>query len=525
MRRCRSRPVRAANAQARELFFLPQTRLRVLAVALLLGACCWLTSVQQAGARDVTELGDGLIAEAIERHIVSETVLAPEAVEIQVEEGIVILSGAVNNLLQKSQVRQIAESIRGVRSVVDTVVVKPVVRDSAAIARDVRRSLAQLPPGSDLNVSVAVKGGSVTLTGQAESWVLSGLAVQTAMGINGVVEVIDQIDVKSRLDRDDEDVAQDIRHRLAADLYVDASQINVSVADGKVTLEGIVGTAAEKRRAAESAWMSGVESVDDRQLVVDWREVNRLRRSSPYVPRSDADILKAVQAALQMDPRVNTANPKVAVENGVVTLSGAVDTLYAKQVAEQDARSTTGVWRVQNDLQLRYRSFPPPDEVAAMINDVFRRDAELHAADIGVAVEENHARLSGVVPSMGLKVRAGNIASQMEGVLTLDNQIRVAARSDRLSDAVITAAIKEELLWSPYVDGDRIFVTVTDGQALLQGAAADRFVAHMAVQNAFEGGAAAVRAELVLDDGSTFDQRFATDDYRFRSGGLFRFRP
>ena len=44
--------------------------------------------------------------------------------------GIVILSGSVNNLLQKIWVQKIAESIRAVRSVIDTVMVKPVIRDN-----------------------------------------------------------------------------------------------------------------------------------------------------------------------------------------------------------------------------------------------------------------------------------------------------------------------------------------------------------------------------------------------------------
>lgn len=518
MRKCQSSAAAAANVQVSGLF-VPQASRWMLALTVLLAVSM---TAHQTAARQPS---DSDIEQAIARHILMETVLAPEVIDIHVKDGIVMLSGAVNNLLQKSQVREIAESIRGVRSVVDTMDVKPSVRDSAVIARDVRRSLAQLPAHSGLEVSALVDGSQVTLTGRADSWVLSGLAVQTAMGVNGVSEVVDQIEVQARLDRDDADVAQDIRLRLAADLYVDAAQIDVAVDAGKVTLTGVVGTPAEKRRAAESAWMSGVESVDDRGLKVDWRESDRLRRDSPYVPRSDAAILKAVQAALQMDPRINTANPKVAVETGVVTLSGAVDTLYAKQVAEADARATTGVWRVQNQLQLRYRAFPPPDELAEMIKDVFRRDAELHAADISVAVDRNHVRLSGTVATMGQKVRAENIASQIEGVLTLDNQLSVAVRAKRPSDADITAAIQDELFWSPYVDGDRISVTVTDGQAVLKGSATGRFVVHMAVQNAFEGGATGVRTELILDDGSIFDEHFTRDSYHFRSGGLFRFRP
>ncbi len=47
----------------------------------------------------------------------------------------------------------------------------------------------------------------------------------------------------------------------------------------------------------------------------------------------------------------------------------------------------------------------------------------------------------------------------------------------------------------------------------------------VALQKAFEGGAAAVRTELIRDDGSIFDEHFTRASYRLRSGGLFRFRP
>ena len=471
------------------------------------------------------ELTDDTIRRSIERHVVAETALSPDQVDITVKDGIAMLSGSVNNLLQKSRVRQFAESIRGVRSVVDTVVVKSVIREKDAIARDVRDNLAQIPPDRGLDVSVSVDRGIVTLKGTADSWVLSRLAVYQAMSIKGVLEVVNQINVKTRLERDDPDIALDVKRRLAADLYVDDALIEVTVKDGRVTLEGIVGTAAEKRRAAENAWISGVVAVDDRHLMVDWRKKDRMRRDSPYVRQTDQAILQAVKDALLMDPRVNAYNPDVSVVNGAVTLSGAVDTLYAKQAAEDDAINTTGVWRVDNQLQLRYRSFPPDNEVEAMIEDVFQRDAELHNLEIDVAVKDNHVGLSGTVDSMGQKVRAENIASQIEGVLTLDNRLTVKAKADIISDADIKAAIVDELFWSPYVDSDRIGVTVKDGQAVLKGTAASRFVAHTAVQNAFEGGAKTVRTKLVLDDGSTMNELFGEETYQFRLGRIFSFRP
>ena len=448
--------------------------------------------------------GDSDIRRSVRRYITTETSIAPENLEIHVKDGIVVLSGTVSNLLQQDQAGRIAESVRGVRSVVDNTRVQPVVRDDGAIARDVRAALPRLSSDRKAEINVDVSGGVVTLEGTADSWVLSRLAVRRAMSVRGVTKIVNRIDVSPGLHRSDEAIDADIERRLFADLHVDASNVEVAVRNGRVTLSGTVTTAAEKRRAAENAWIAGVVSVDDRQLRVKWPDETQMKRASPYIHLSDPEILRAVKDALRMDPRITAANPVVSVDNGAVRLSGVVDTLYAKRAAEADALNTTGVWKVDNQLELRYRAFPPDQDVARMIRDVFRRDAELHARNIQIAVKDNHIRLSGSIPTMGQKVRAENIAAQIEGVLTLDNQIRVDAPEKKASDADLKAAIQDELFWSPYVDSDRITVTVAGGQAVLTGRATDRFAARIAVLNAFEGGARSVRARLAMETGETF---------------------
>jgi osmotically-inducible protein OsmY len=238
----------------------------------------------------------------------------------------------------------------------------------------------------------------------------------------------------------------------------------------------------------------------------------RMRHPSPYVHQPDREVVRAVEDALLMDPRVNAANPTVSVTNGAVTLSGVVDTLYAKQAAQEDALNTTGVWKVDNQLQLRYRAFPTDDEIEHMIRDVLSRDAELYDQPIQVAVDDNHVTMAGSVQTEGQKVRATNIISQVDGVLTLDNRIRAAAGTDGddSGDAEISAAVSEQLFWSPYVYSDAITVTVTDGRVDLKGKAANRFVGRIAVSNAFEGGARSVHTRLRLDSGGIMAEHFTS---------------
>ena len=92
-------------------------------------------------------------------------------------------------------------------------------------------------------------------------------------------------------------------------------------------------------------------------------------------------------------------------------------------------------------------------------------------------------------------------------------------------DTEIADDIMDELFWSPYVDSDRIGVTVKNGQAALIGTAASRFAANAAVQNAFEGGAKTVQTKLVLDDGSVVAELYRAESYRFLPNPIPSFLP
>lgn len=69
------------------------------------------------------------------------------------------------------------------------------------------------------------------------------------------------------------------------------------------------------------------------------------------------------------------------------------------------------------------------------------------------------------------------------------------------SDAEIRADIKDQLAWSPFVDAERIIVTVEDGVATLTGSVVSWAAMDAATENAFEGGATWVRNRLEVEPG------------------------
>jgi osmotically-inducible protein OsmY len=72
-----------------------------------------------------------------------------------------------------------------------------------------------------------------------------------------------------------------------------------------------------------------------------------------HVARSDAEIADDVRNRLVWDNWVDANRINVQVRNGVVTLSGEVDSIVEKRAAGDDAWDTPGVKDVINDLTIR----------------------------------------------------------------------------------------------------------------------------------------------------------------------------
>jgi osmotically-inducible protein OsmY len=86
--------------------------------------------------------------------------------------------------------------------------------------------------------------------------------------------------------RSDERIKDDINDRLSDDPFVDASEIDVTVENGEVTLTGTVKNRGDKRRSEDLAEaVSGVKNVEVRLRVQDERYDTGFGKSS-YVSNS-----------------------------------------------------------------------------------------------------------------------------------------------------------------------------------------------------------------------------------------------
>ncbi|MGO4890929.1 BON domain-containing protein [Flavobacterium sp. W21_SRS_FM6] len=126
--------------------------------------------------------------------------------------------------------------------------------------------------------------------------------------------------------------------------------INTDVQNGKVILTGKVESKVDKALAEELvADLDGVTSVVNELTVVNEDEDND---SEMMVTLKDAKVETVVKTKLLMESEVSGTDIEVEVNQGVVTLSGTVDSDAELDLAEAIAKNTTDVTEVVNNLKL-----------------------------------------------------------------------------------------------------------------------------------------------------------------------------
>lgn len=475
------------------------------------------------------ELSDQGISDAIELDLLTDRAVLADRIDVLTNEGIVRLSGHVNNLLAKERAERIAETVRGVRSVVNTIEVVALQRPNADLRQDIKDALLANPATESYEIDVKAEAGAVTLTGKVSSWQEKNLAEKVAKRIRGVIRVENDLQIRYEEARSDADIRADVEQALRWNRLVDNALIQVAVDDGTVKLTGKVGSLAEKRQARFDAWTAGVKDVDDTGLTVAYWARDDQLRTDKYGVKSDAAVTDAIKKALVYDPRVASFNVEVSAASGIATLRGAVESLGAKRAAAETARNTVGVWRVRNLIKVRPDGPPADATIESRVRNALQRDPYIEPYGVESSVTNGVVYLSGVVSSYFEKAQAEDVVSDVNGTVSVVNNLRVAnSRLPLLYDPFIADyypydydwysyapappfkadwAIREdidsEMWWSPFVDADEVAVSVDNGVATLTGDVDSFLERNAAIENAYEGGAVAVIDKINVEYGPT----------------------
>lgn len=457
------------------------------------------------------------IQTAIERAFVRDPAVPAPRLQVDVQQGVVTLSGAMSDLLAWQRATSIARETLGVRSVIDRtkVLVAPVPDD--ALSRNAKAALADEPAVEGSSLGAAATNGVVVVTGQVDSWQELRAAERAVKNVKGVRKVINLIRLKYSAERADNDIREDIRQRLRYDLRIRENRVVVLVKDGRVKLTGAVGSDSERRRAIALAHVANVKSVNGAALKVDQElPTHSYNKRLDGTDVSDAGIADALRLALDLDPRVR-GQIKIRVIDGSVTLTGWVNSAAGKRAAARDALLTHGVKQVRNQLVVRTEQIRNLDR---RVHAALQRDVVLADSDIVVTAIGDRIYLNGEVDDFHQKARANRIAADIRGVAEVENRLQVEPSVEaalppgtsyegnyfklNLPEAEIAHELERDIkaLFTkhPEIDPEEVHVNARNGVVTLNGAVDSWRIRRLAAEAAKQAGARIVRNGLIVDE-------------------------
>jgi osmotically-inducible protein OsmY len=333
----------------------------------------------------------------------------------------------------------------------------------ASIETSVQARLYAEGTGREDDIDVSAADGVVALRGTVGSDAAKQQALQIARDTAGVTHVDDQLMVRtvdaaqrgpdqadqggSRI-RSIVDTPAWITTKIQAQYFVspDIKPWNVDVtttSGGVVELRGEVDDAMAKSEALRIARATeGVSRVEDYLRVRD-ETAPAADVAALDITNSDPWITAKVQAKYFLDPDVKALDVDVTTSDGVVTLTGTVDSEAERRHAVAIARNTDGVRDVRDDLRVggdesestEARATSGPGIVAGIedpwitikIQSKYFLDADVKGHDIDVDTRDGVVTLTGTVGSANERQLAEQIARETDGVNRVVNRLKATS--------------------------------------------------------------------------------------------------
>ncbi len=183
---------------------------------------------------------------------------------------------------------------------------------------------------------------------------------------------------------------------------------------------------------------------------------------------ADFQLRHDVEAELDWDTRIDSRQIGVGVKNGIVALSGYVDSYAQRRAAEQAAQSVIGVRAVANDIVVE----PPASnrrtdaEIADVAESALRTNVSVPADRLKLVVQSGWILLEGEVVLQYQRQAAEDALVHLPGVKGITNNIVVNSQAsandvqNRIQDAIRRRA---------QLDASNITVKSADGTVTLEG--------------------------------------------------------
>jgi len=184
--------------------------------------------------------------------------------------------------------------------------------------------------------------------------------------------------------------------------------------------------------------------------------------------RTDTQIQTDVLAELKWEPRVTPNEIGVIVKDGVVTLTGWVDSYTKRWAAEDAAHRVRGVKAVANDIEVRLSSVDEKTDadIAKAAVRALEWDAFVPIEKLDVTVSKGWVTLKGEVEWQYQKQDAERVVRRLQAVKGVSNLITVKPRA---TPDDLKKKIEQALVRSAELDAKNITVEVDGSKIILRG--------------------------------------------------------
>lgn len=183
---------------------------------------------------------------------------------------------------------------------------------------------------------------------------------------------------------------------------------------------------------------------------------------------TDEQIQREVLAELAWEPRIRPNEIGVVVKDGVVALTGWVDSYTKRWAAEEAAHRVRGVKAVANEIEVRLPGAAERTDadIAAAAIQALRSDVFVPADKVDVTVSKGFVTLRGTVDWQFQKEDAEKAVRRLPGVKGVLNGITV---KPPMTPSDLKKKIEEALVRSAQTDAARITVEVHGSKVILRG--------------------------------------------------------
>lgn len=216
----------------------------------------------------------------------------------------------------------------------------------------------------------------------------------------------------------------------------------------------------------------------------------------------------SIWTAMALNKHLSPFDIQVKVEQGKAQLTGKVENEVERELAERIALDVQGIDKVDNQLQIDpdiasepgsrsglAQRFEDATLVATIKSKLLWSNAS-QALEVDVASADGVVTLKGRAQSPEAKELAGNLASNTDGVASVNNLLSLSAAdsiaaktqpqtlsaTEQMSDVWVTSKVKSSLIYSRNLDGMNIKVDTREGVVTLNGIVANFAEKELAVE-------------------------------------------